>query len=67
MLIYDEDGGHAAVSLGVALKSGSPQPWLAPDHGMAGDGFLLFRVGDAVASRDVHAAILDSLRLMKDV
>jgi hypothetical protein len=28
---------------------------------------VLFRVGDAVASRDVHAAMLDSLRLMKDV
>ena len=26
-------------------------------------GFLLFRVGDAVSSRDIHAAIFDSLRL----
>jgi hypothetical protein len=25
--------------------------------------YSLFRVGDAVASRDIHAAILDSLRL----
>ncbi len=25
--------------------------------------FRLYRVGDAVASRDIHAAILDSLRL----
>lgn len=29
--------------------------------------FLLYRVGDAVASRNIHAAILDSLRLCKDL
>ena len=28
--------------------------------------FQLFRVGDAVASRNIHAAIYDSLRLCKD-
>ena len=28
-------------------------------------GFLLLRVGDAVASRNIHAAIYDSLRLCK--
>ena len=28
--------------------------------------FLLYRVGDAVASRNIHAAIYDSLRLCKD-
>jgi 2,4-dienoyl-CoA reductase-like NADH-dependent reductase (Old Yellow Enzyme family)/thioredoxin reductase len=49
-----------------ALKAGTPQPWLAEQRDAAG-GYLLFRVGDAVASRNVHAAILDSLRLMKDV
>jgi hypothetical protein len=27
--------------------------------------FQLFRVGDAVASRNIHAAIYDSLRLCK--
>ncbi|MEZ5776400.1 MAG: FAD-dependent oxidoreductase [Hyphomicrobiaceae bacterium] len=48
-----------------AQKAGKPQPWLA-DTDAAPDSFLLFRVGDAVASRDVHAALLDSLRLMKD-
>ena len=32
-----------------------------------GEGFLLFRVGDAVASRNIHAAIYDSLRLCKDL
>jgi hypothetical protein len=28
--------------------------------------FMLFRVGDAIASRNIHAAIYDSLRLCKD-
>lgn len=45
-----------------ALKASTPQPWLED----AEPGLLLFRVGDAVASRDVHAAILDSLRILKD-
>ena len=31
------------------------------------DGFLLFRVGDAVSSRNIHAALYDSLRLCKDL
>lgn len=30
------------------------------------EGFLLFRVGDAVSCRSIHAAIYDSLRLCKD-
>ena len=29
--------------------------------------FQLFRIGDAVASRNTHAAIYDALRLMKDI
>ena len=32
-----------------------------------GGGFALFRVGDAVSSRNVHAALYDSLRLCKDL
>ncbi len=32
----------------------------------ARDSFRLFRVGDAVAARNIHAAIYDSLRLCKD-
>jgi hypothetical protein len=28
---------------------------------------LLFRVGDAVASRNIHVAIYDALRLAKDL
>jgi N-methyl-L-proline demethylase len=30
-------------------------------------GFVLYRIGDAVASRNTHAAIYDGLRLMKDI
>jgi 2,4-dienoyl-CoA reductase-like NADH-dependent reductase (Old Yellow Enzyme family) len=29
--------------------------------------FQLFRIGDAVASRNIHAAVFDALRLMKDL
>jgi len=29
--------------------------------------FTLWRVGDAVSGRNIHAAIFDSLRLMKDL
>jgi len=41
------------------------QPQTSPDR--RGDGFELFRVGDAVSSRDIHCAILDSRRLCKDL
>lgn len=44
-----------------ALMANRPQP--EPDG--AGD-YLLYRVGDAVASRNIHAAIYDSLRLCKE-
>lgn len=40
-----------------ALLSGSPQPALNED------GLVLFRIGDAVSSRDVAAALFDALRL----
>jgi hypothetical protein len=46
-----------------ALRSGRPQP----AHGRAGATFELYRVGDVVSSRNVHAAIYDSLRLCKDL
>lgn len=42
-----------------AMLRGDPQP----SHGDTTKGYALFRVGDAVTSRNVHAAILDSLRL----
>ncbi|MDP3958810.1 MAG: NAD(P)-binding protein, partial [Pseudorhodobacter sp.] len=31
------------------------------------DGFQMFRIGDAVAARNTHAAIYDALRLVKDI
>lgn len=40
-----------------ALLAGRPQPAAAQD------GFALYRIGDAVASRNIHAAVLDALRL----
>ncbi|MEM8756093.1 MAG: FAD-dependent oxidoreductase, partial [Pseudomonadota bacterium] len=43
-----------------ALRAGRPQPRPAK-------GFQLFRIGDAVASRNVHAAIYDALRFCKDL
>ena len=46
-----------------ALLTGRAQP--APDE--ADGAFQLFRIGDAVASRNIHAAVYDALRLMKDV
>ncbi len=44
-----------------ALADALPQPK------MSGDSFLLYRIGDAVASRNVHAAVFDGLRLAKDL
>ena len=43
-----------------ALMSGRPQP-------VANEGYQLFRIGDAVAGRNIHAAIYDALRLCKDL
>jgi 2,4-dienoyl-CoA reductase-like NADH-dependent reductase (Old Yellow Enzyme family)/thioredoxin reductase len=42
-----------------ALATGRTQPQV--------EGFRLFRIGDAVESRNTHAAIYDALRLMKDL
>jgi 2,4-dienoyl-CoA reductase-like NADH-dependent reductase (Old Yellow Enzyme family)/thioredoxin reductase len=33
----------------------------------APEGFMLFRIGDAVSARNTHAAIYDALRLVKDL
>ena len=46
----------------LALIDGRVQP-----KGAGPAGFALYRIGDAVASRNTHAAIYDALRLMKDV
>jgi 2,4-dienoyl-CoA reductase-like NADH-dependent reductase (Old Yellow Enzyme family) len=45
------------------LLTGQPQN--PPDE--RSEGFELFRVGDAVSSRDIHCAIFDSRRLCKDL
>ena len=42
-----------------ALMEGRPQP------GADAEGFRLFRIGDAVSSRNIHAAVLDAYRLCR--
>ena len=44
-----------------ALLGGQPQP------GAAAGAYQLFRIGDAVASRNIHAAVFDGLRFAKDL
>jgi len=46
-----------------ALINGSPQTLVQNEAGT----FQLFRIGDAVSSRNTHAAIYDALRLVKDI
>jgi N-methyl-L-proline demethylase len=46
-----------------ALIAGRPQALRTNPDGR----FQLFRIGDAVASRNIHAAIYDALRLLKDL
>ncbi|GLT07772.1 N-methylproline demethylase [Sulfitobacter porphyrae] len=46
-----------------ALIAGRPQQITRNPDGT----FQLFRIGDAVSSRNTHAAIYDALRLMKDI
>jgi hypothetical protein len=46
-----------------ALLAGRPQEIVRNFEGT----YRLFRIGDAVAGRNIHAAIYDALRLMKDV
>ena len=53
---------EGVVDLG-ALVAGRPQALASNEEG----AFMLFRVGDAVASRNIHAAIYDSLRLCKEL
>ena len=48
-----------------ALLSGRPQPAVTGLNGAG--GFALFRLGDAVAGRNIHAAIYDAARLCKDL
>ena len=44
-----------------ALAEGRPQP-----EGTHEGAFTLWRIGDAVEARNIHAAIYDALRLLKD-
>jgi N-methyl-L-proline demethylase len=46
-----------------ALVGGRPQTLVRNPDG----AFRLFRIGDAIASRNIHAAIYDALRLAKDL
>ena len=46
-----------------ALVEGRPQSLRRNDAGT----YQLFRIGDAVAARNTHAAIYDALRLLKDI
>ncbi|MHB1216939.1 MAG: oxidoreductase [Alphaproteobacteria bacterium] len=46
-----------------AILAGQPQTIAANPEGR----FALYRVGDAVSGRNIHAAIFDSLRLCKDL
>ena len=46
-----------------ALIAGRPQTVVNNPDG----GYRLFRIGDAVASRNIHAAVYDAIRLMKDI
>ncbi len=50
------DSGNDGVTDIDALLEGRPQP-------LGKAGFELHRIGDAVASRNIHAAVLDALRL----
>ena len=53
--LRDDARNHGVTDLD-ALLTGRAQPG-------TGDGFELHRVGDAVSSRNIHTAVLDSLRL----
>ena len=46
-----------------ALLANRPQEIVRNPDGR----YRLFRIGDAVASRNIHAAVYDAIRLMKDI
>ena len=46
-----------------ALLANRPQTIVRNPEGR----YRLFRIGDAVASRNIHAAVYDAVRLMKDI
>ena len=46
-----------------ALLANRPQEIVRNPQGR----YRLFRIGDAVSSRNIHAAVYDAVRLMKDI
>jgi hypothetical protein len=59
-------GGISRASSGttpIRPSAGLPQIGAVNPEG----GYLLFRIGDAVAARNTHATICDALRLVKDL
>ncbi len=60
--IKSRSSNLGAVDYG-ALLEGRPQTLVRNPAG----SFQLFRIGDAVANRNIHAAIYDALRLVKDL
>jgi hypothetical protein len=57
-----KDGSRNGGAIDVdGLVAGSPREIVSNPEG----SYLLYRVGDAVSSRNVHAAIYDALRLCK--
>ena len=57
---YSNNGGEVDYD---ALIEGNPQPRNEDDSKL----FDLYRIGDAVANRNIHAAVYDALRLVKDI
>ena len=60
--LKDRSSNLGAVDYG-ALIDGRPQVLVRNPEG----SFQLFRIGDAVSSRNIHAAVYDALRLVKDL
>lgn len=50
-----------------AMLNARPQPARGSEARNPDGTFELYRIGDAVASRNIHAAVYDALRLLKDV
>jgi N-methyl-L-proline demethylase len=60
--LKDQSSNRGAVDYG-ALMEGRRQSLVRNQEGT----YQLFRIGDAVSSRNVHAAVYDALRLVKDL
>jgi hypothetical protein len=60
--LKEGSSNRGAVDYG-ALMEGRKQSLVRNSDGK----YQLFRIGDAVSSRNVHAAVYDALRLVKDL